>query len=158
MSDEKKNLFCKKSLCLVLFISLSLLLSSCDLLTSRVVDDDTQRQISFRCAGTTNVVLRDYCQTDSSIKLLLANRNINDIVGLDYEMTGNRGDYSKEHRLSIEIDEVILVELDIPSSIGNPIDISLTPRFLTGRGIEFCAVEMLLFDEIRACPNNVDNI
>ncbi len=152
MYDKIFRKFRVNSLHLTLFVLASVLLSSCDLLTSRVVDDGTQKQISFSCAGTTNVILRDYCQTDSSIKLLLANRNINDIVGLDYEMTGNRGDHKAEERLSIEIDEVILVELDIPSNIGTPIDISLIPRFLTGRGVEFCAREMLLFEEIRFCP------
>lgn len=154
MFDKLKVVYSKKVFYLIFFVSVTLVLSSCDLLTSRVVHDDTQPQISFSCAGTTNVVLRDYCQTDSSIKLLLANRNLNDIVGLDYEMTGNRGDVSVEHRLSIEIDEVVLVELDIPSSIGNPIDISLIPRFLTGRGIEFCATEMLFFEEIRVCSED----
>ena len=144
---------CGNTILLILtFFSLSLGLSSCELMMSRQPEEG-QRQIFFTCAGTTTVILRDYCVTNTSsqVKLLIANMNLNDITTVDIEIMGTQGDFEIQERLSLEMEETILVTVDLPESIGVPIDISIRPNFLSGRGIESCNREMILFDSIRQC-------
>ena len=139
-----------KYLLSILFIVSVFTLSSCELMLSRAPEEG-QRQIIFSCAGSTNVILRDYCVTDDSIKLLIANMNINDVTDVIVEIMGTRGSIRREERLLLEMEEFRLLKISIPSNIGNPIDVTLTPKFLSGRGIEFCREEVILFESIRKC-------
>ena len=130
------------------------LFSSCSLLYSNV-RDESQPQIHFSCAGSTNVVLRDYCYNENldsgQLKLLIANRNVNDVTNIELEISGTAGHYEISERVSIEIDEVFLLEVDVPQSLGTLIDLSITPVFLSGRGLESCRTEGILFENVRLC-------
>ena len=147
--------YTNKAIVFILFLS-SFLLSSCSLLYSNV-RDEPQPQIHFSCSGSTTVVLRDYCYNENfesgQLKLLIANRNVNDITNIELEISGTTGHHEISERVSIEIDEVFLLEVDVPRSLGNLIDLSITPVFLSGRGLESCRTEGILFEDIRLCEN-----
>ncbi|MFW5852905.1 MAG: hypothetical protein ACOCUR_02650 [Nanoarchaeota archaeon] len=139
----------------VFFFSLSFLLSSCEELLVRNTPEEKEiLPARFdSCGGSSSATLRDACIANSSMKLLIANTQLNDIVRVDFVITGNLGEQSASEKVSIDMEETPVIEVKFAENIGTPEKFSVAPFFLTGRGVESCDSLEFDLDDLRPCTS-----
>ena len=140
----------------ILILSASLLLSSCDLISGEATRQVSER-MSFRCRGSTNIMLADYCRSvsDESVKLLIMNRHLSEVRGVSVEVNYLSDSQTFSESSSLDIDESKVFEIPY-SPYPRFDDIVIIPQFLTSRGLETCDPITLNFSDIRECHEAED--
>lgn len=117
---------------------------------------ETSERKYFSCSGSTKILLGDYCRAeDSTLKLLIENKHLDLIRGLDVEVFFREGSKELSGSASLQIDESKVFEMGYgPNPTFERIEI--VPVYLTSNGLETCRPISLNYSEIRECRESSD--